>query len=323
VRRRTLLLGGAAALGLAPLNAMAQQPARGYRVGLLLPMAGIKAEPYLAAVRERLRAHGLVDGRNLHMEIRYGNAPMEARELAALKPDAMFAWTTALATASHAAAKDVPLVFAWVSDPVNTGLVQSYARPGGSVTGVANRNTELVQKRVELLRELMPSAARVALIAGVFDAPLRAALIHTQATADRLHLKLMPMEAGLEWKRAFERARAGGADAILVLTPFDIFGMGFVAAEVVGYSIERRVPTLFSDVESVELGGLLSYGSDPLADVRQAADLLARVLKGEKPSAMPVELASRFRLAVNLKTAKVLGVSVPRSILLRADKVIE
>jgi len=323
MRRRDLLVAGAAALGLAHAHVLAQQKAREYRVGVLLPMAGLAAQPYLAAVRGRLLAHGFVEGRNLQLEIRYSSASMEARELAELRLDAVFALTTVLATAIHAAARDVPLLFAWAADPVQAGLAHSYARPGGTATGVANRYNELAAKRVELARELLPSARRLAVAAGTFDAGIRAAFPHAEEAAARAQMKLLPVEAGLMWTRSLDKALAEGADAILVLTPFAVFGLRWLAEEVVGFSIERRVPILFSDAESVQLGGLLSYGNNPLAEVEQAADLLARVLKGEKPADLPVQLAARFELAVNLKTAKVLGLDIPRSILLRADRVIE
>jgi putative ABC transport system substrate-binding protein len=323
MRRRALLVAGVAALAQAQLRALAQQPRRVYRVGLLLPMAGLAAEPYLAAVRERLAASGFADGRNLQFEIRLAGTSYEARELAVLKLDAAFACTTVLAAALHAAARDLPLIFAWVSDPVEAGLVESYSRPGRPVTGITNRYGELAQKRIELLRELHPTASRAALIAGYFDQGIHSALAKAQSTADRLQLKLLPMEAQGDWNGTLARALAAGAHVILVLTPFDVFGLPFAAEDTVRFSIERRVPIVFSDTPSVELGGLLSYGGDPVAEVRQAANLLARVLKGEKPADMPVDLASRFQLAVNLKTAGTIGIEIPRSILLRADKVIE
>jgi putative ABC transport system substrate-binding protein len=323
MKRRAILLGGASALGLAPLRVLGQPAGRVHRIGVLLPMAGLAAEPYLAALRQRLRVQGFTDGANLRIEVRLGGSASDARELAALKLDAALACTSSLATAMHSAARQLPLVFVWVSDPVQTGLVQSYARPGGWVTGVTSPYFELAQKRVELLRELLPGAKRVALVAGFYNAAIHQALAHAQAAAGRLRLELLPIEALGDWQGAYARALAADAQAILVLTPFDIFGMRFAAEETVRFSIGRRVPIVFSDAGSVERGGLLAYGSDPLAELRQASDLLARVLKGEKAADMPVELASRFQLAVNLKTARAIGVEVPRSIVLRADRVIE
>jgi putative ABC transport system substrate-binding protein len=323
LKRRALLAGAAAAALLARARARAQPSPRVYRVGVLLPMAGLTAEPYLVAMRRRLLAHGLVEDRNLRLEIRYGASPAEARELAATRPDALFALTTALASSLHAAAADTPKVFAWVADPVQAGLVQSYARPGGSMTGVTNRFYELVAKRVELMRELLPTARRVALVAGTFDAAIVTAIPHAEAAAARAQMTLLPVEMGVMWTRRLEEAVAGGAEAILVLTPFSVFGLRYYAEEVVRFSLARRVPMLFSDAESVPLGGLMSYGNDPLGEVEQAADMLARVLMGAKPADLAVQLAARFHLAVNLKTARAIGVEVPQSILLRADRVVE
>jgi putative ABC transport system substrate-binding protein len=323
MNRRAFLAGGAAALGLARVPALAQQAGRVHRVGVLLPLAGLAAQPYLDAARRQLAAHGFVEGRNLQFEIRYGNAPSEARELAALKPDAFFALSTALAHPMHEAAGNAPLVFAWVADPVHAELVQSYARPGGSATGVANRYYELAQKRVELVRELLPAARRVAVAAGSFDYIVTTALDRAQAAAKRLDMTLVRAELGALRILALENALRDGAQAVLMLTPFAAYGMRFLAEEIVRFALERRVPMVFADLETVQQGGLMSYGTDLLADVRQAAELLARVLKGERPADMPVELAARFELAVNLKTARAIGVEVPRSILLRADRVIE
>lgn len=323
MKRRALLIAAATAALLARAEARAQPSARVYRVGVLLPMAGLTAQPYLQALRRRLHAHGFAEDRNLRLDIRFGSGTPEARELAATRPDALFALMTELATSVHAAAANTPLVFAWVADPVQAGLARTYARPGGTATGVANRYGELVAKRVELVRELLPSARRLAVAALRFDAGIRAALPHAEAAAARLQMALHPVETSVMWARTLERALADGADAILVLTPFALFGLRYYAEEVVRFSLERRVPILFSDSESVVLGGLLSYASDPLAEVDQAADMLARVLKGEKPADLAVQLAARFHLAVNLKTARAIGLDIPQSILLRADRVIQ
>ena len=322
MKRRALLAAGAAALGLARVPALAQQAGRIYRVGVFLPLGGLAAQPYLEAARQRLAAHGFVEERNLQLEIRHGNVPWEARELAALEPDAFFALTTTLAHPMHEAAGTTPLVFAWVADPVHDGLVQSYARPGGSATGVANRFYELAEKRVELVRELLPSARRVAAAAGSFNYVVTTALDRAQAAAKRLDMTLMRAELGALRILALENALADGAQAVLMLTSL-AYGIGYFAEEMVRFALERRVPMVFQDFVTVQQGGLMSYGTDLRAEVRQAADLLARVLKGEKPAEMPVELAGRFELAVNLKTARAIGLEVPRSILLRADRVID
>jgi putative tryptophan/tyrosine transport system substrate-binding protein len=320
VKRRAFLLLAAAALPW-PSRVFAQ---RTLRVGVLLPMAGLAGERYVSAIRERLAQHGLIDGRNLRLEFQYAGGPTaDVRELVRSKPDAFIVATTILTRSLQQAADSAPIVFAWVADPVFSGIVRSYSRPEGNATGVANRFFELANKRIELLRELLPAARRVALAAGVFDTTLEEAMGQAQEAARRLDLELFRVEAGGAWRGALERAVGDRADAVLVLTPFSIFGMRWAAEEVVHFSIERRVPVIYSDLESVELGGLISYGNDLIGDLQQAADLLGRVLKGEKPTDIPVEQAARFELAVNLKTARAIGLEVPSSILLRADKVIE
>lgn len=320
MRRRQILLGGAAAL-LWKASALAQ---RTYRVGVLLPMAGLAGKPYVAVVREQLARQGFVEDRNLRLEAQYAGGPWaDVRELVQSKPDAFLVCTTVLAQRLHAAVESVPIVFAWVADPVSSGFVQSYSRPGGNVTGVANRFFELAKKRTELLRELLPLASRAAMAAGVFDATIEIAMRQAQEVAKRLDLELFRAEAAADWVGALGRAVDAGADAVLVLTPFSVFGMRWAAEDVVRFSIERRVPVVYSDLESVELGGLMSYGNSFMADLRQAADLLARVLKGAKPGEIAIEQAARFELAVNMKTARVIGIEIPRSILLRADRVIE
>ena len=191
-------------------------------------------------------------------------------------------------------------------------------------TGVTNRYGELVAKRVELVRELLPSTRRLAVAAGTFDAGIRAALPHAEAAAARLQMALHPVEAGVMWTRTLERALVDGADAILVLTPFAVFGLRFVAEDVVRFTLERRVPTLFSDAESVPLGGLLSYGSDPLGEVEQASDMLARVLKGEKPADLAVQLAARFSSRGKRQDrSRDRRRGAGGRVLLRADRVVE
>jgi len=319
LKRRALLVLAAAALPWTS-RALAQ---RTYRVDLLLPMGGLAGEHYAAAVRERLARHGLVEGRNLRLKLQHVDSPAAVRELVRAKPDAFLVGTTILTRHVQRAADAAPIIFAWVADPVSSGIVKSYARPEGNVTGVANRFFELANKRIELLRELLPAARRVAVAAGVFDTTLEIAMGEAQATARRLDLELFRVEAGAAWRQALERAVGERAEAVLVLTPFSVFGMRWAAEEVVRFSVERRVPVVYSDLESVELGGLISYGNDLMGDLRQAADLLGRVLKGEKPGDIPVEQASRFELAVNLKAARAIGLEVPQSILLRADSIIE
>lgn len=318
-RRDFLIAAGA---GLAPGFARAR-PARPVRIGVLLPLAGLAAQPHLAALRKRLAQHGLLEGGTLQLEVRHASHPAaEARELVAAKPDALFACTAPLARALARATRSIPIVFAWVADPVEAKLVESYARPGTNLTGVANRYYELAGKRVETLHELIPSARRVSVVAGVLDETMEGTLAHSKTAAARLGIELKDAQTCSVWTAQLGEALADGADAILAITPFAALGTPWTSQALARFAIERRLPTVFSDLESVELGGLASYGNSFAGDVWQAAGVLARVLAGSSPAEIPVELAARFELAVNLGSARAIGVEVPQPMLLRASRVV-
>jgi putative ABC transport system substrate-binding protein len=324
MKRRELLVASGALLA-APF-ALAQQPGRKYRIGVLLPMPDEVGKRYLAVIGERLATQGFVTGRNLHIDaqfVPYGSRPNidAVRELLALKPDAMLASSTLVAQAAKAASGSVPVVFTWVSDPVISGIVKDYAKPGGNVTGVSIRFFELAAKRLELVRELLPSAKRVAVASGVFDSVLEAAMVFVQRASEQLGLELVRVEG--PHAQAIRASTKAGAHAVLLMAPFAVLGQLSAAAEVARHAIEQRVPAIFPDVESVEIGGLMSYATDLRDDLRRGADLLARVLRGEKPGNLAVDQASRFELAVNLTTARAMGLPIPQSLLVRADRVIE
>jgi putative ABC transport system substrate-binding protein len=328
MKRRALVVGGVSAAALAAIPAGAQQASRTYRIGVLSPLTSLGAGPYLAVLRSQLTKHGYVEGRNLSIEVRHPEFGREAvmaaaAELVALKPDAILAFTTALAQAATRASNSLPIVFAWVPDPVGTKLVADLAKPGGNVTGVTNRYFELAAKRVEVLRELLPAAGKVAVIAGYFDPVLEIAMRGVESAAERLGLRLVRVNAGQGWESVVPTAVGAGVDALMVMTPFAVFGMRPTAEQVVAAHIRSKMPAIFSDVETVELGGLMSYATNLGEDVRRAANLLVRVLKGEKPAALPVDQASSFELAINLRTARAIDRAIPRSLLVRADRVIE
>ena len=322
MKRRTVVMGGVAAL-LAQTGALAQDPGRSYRVGALLPTAGLAARPYLAALRERLAAHGFDEGRNLTIEPRYPTSSTEVEGLIPEKLDAVFTCTSIVTGAALSATKSVPVVFAWVADPVASGFVQSLGRPGGRATGVRTPTFELTKKRLELLRELLPSATRVAMAALFFDATSQVNLRHAKDAASRLGFELIRIAGISGWSGAMRAAMDSGTQAVIVLTPFAVFGLRDDADEVVRLMLEHRIPVMFSDAESTELGGLISYSPDLLDEVRRAADLLAKVLRGMDPALIAVDQTVRFQLVVNLKAARAIGIEVPQSILLRADRVVE
>lgn len=325
-RRQFLLAAGS--LLAAPL-VHAQQPGRNYRVGALFVGAGASMQPYRSALRDRLATHGFVEGRNLSIDARgalgrFHEDREVARELVAAKSDAIFTCSVGATQAAQAATKSVPIVFVWVGDPLATGLVKSYARPGGNVTGVTNRFGELLVKRLELARELVPRAKRVAVVGGTLamqGKAFEAIAPAMRKTAAQLGVELLEIPTPGAWDGGIAKAKKDGAEVIL---PFAVFSDQLISGEqVVQRTNQLRIPTIFADAEMVERGGLISYGTNLVDDVRRGADQLARVLKGAKPAELPVDQAARFEMVVNLKTAKALGIKIPQSVLVRADRVIE
>ena len=325
MKRREFIVATGALL--ASARAGAQQAGRHYRVGVLCPFSIDSGAAFLAAIRETLAAQGFVEGRNLTIQARAGyydalRGEQEARALLAGKPDVIYVLSTILTRAAQAATKDVPIVFAWVADPAHSGIVKNYARPEGNTTGVSNRWFQLWDKRLELLRELVPGAKRVAVLAGFFDAALQTALQLAEPVVERLGFELIRREALGDWTGAM-RSLASEAQAAFVATPFSQFGLRDASRAVVREAAALRIPTVYSDPESVALGGLMSYVANPTEGVRRGAGYVARILKGAKPGDLPVDQAARFELLVNVRAAKEIGLAIPQSVLLRADRVIE
>ncbi len=278
-------------------------------------------QPYRAALAERLATHGFVEDRNLQIDARGAHGEFHqdraiARELLAAKADAIFVSGDRTARAAHSATKTVPIVFTWVADPVAAGVVKTYANPAGNVTGVSNRLSELLQKRLELVRELVPAVSRVVILGYELDTHYQAQRAALQTAAMRMGIEL------LEYRPPrVDQALQTGAQAMIAL--FQYPEAPLAGAHVVEESVKRRVPVLFPDSTAVKRGALLSYGTNLLDEVRRGADLLARVLNGMWPGNLPVDQAANLELSVNLRTAKALGVKIPPSIMLRADEVIE
>jgi putative ABC transport system substrate-binding protein len=328
-RRRTLLL---AATGLLAASlARAQKPGRSYKVGALLS-GGPGMERYRTALRERLASHGFVEGRNLLIDARgaagaFHEDRESVRAMVAAKADAIFTCSSRATEAALAATKSVPIVFTWVGDAVGAGIVTSYAKPGGNVTGVTTRFEELTHKRLELAHELLPKAKRIAVVGlegkGALGEAFAAAAPALRKAAANLGVELVEMVTYWRggWDARLDEAMKAGAEA---LVPFAWFADSPVTGDlVVEFANRHRIPAVFADSDTVERGGLISWGTNPVDDVRRAADLLARVLKGAKPADLPVDQASRFEMVLNLRTAKAIGLTIPQTVLLRADRVIE
>ena len=323
---RRQFLAASGALLTAPL-ARAQRSGQPYVVGTLFP--AVVRDLYGPVLVERLAKHGFIEGRNLRVErglvnsMGPGSGRQATQQLLTRKVDAIFSCSDFTTEGASWATKSVPIVFTWVSDPVRLDLVASLARPGGNITGVTNRFTELSAKRFELALELVPQAKRIALF-GVDYWPHYAEAVRPQLleVARRSNLEVLE----LNWSRerdAMAKAHEAGADVVVTSTNQMLFGFRSVVEDWIKSSIDRRLPVVFAGREEVEAGGLISYATNSKDDIRRAADLLARVLKGEKPGELPVDQGSRFELVVSLKTANALGLTFPPSILLRADRVIE
>ena len=322
-RRRLLVAGGA--LLLAPLLARAQGAQKVYRIGFLSPTApGLRDQAFLRGMREL----GYVEGRNVHIEMRFAEGRPErlpglAEELIGLKPDVLAVGSTIGARAVKKATTTIPIVFAGSSDPVAGGLVPNLAHPGGNITGFSLAYGDgFAGKWMELLKEVAPEVSHVAALWSSSNAAAVRFVKELQTAARKLdvtldvHLarNLPELDVALA---AIGRSRAQGL--IVVPSPF----AATQRRKLVQFAAGERLPAVYFFEKFANAGGLMSYGPD-FADVyRRAASHVDRILKGAKPGDLPVENPTKFDLVVNLKTAKALGITIPQSILLRADRVIE
>ena len=325
-RRRTFLrtLAGGALAG--SLGAAAQ-PSRLPIVGYLGPPAEVG--PFLHQFQRGLGELGYVEGRNVHVEYRF-NVAVEgnldrlaelAAELVRLRPDVLVVSLTEVAIAAQQATTTIPIVMANVADPVAAGLVQTLSRPGGNVTGVSRQTPEIVAKQIQLMKEVLPRAARVGLLLNTTERLRQGAVRTVKDTADSLGVRstVLTPSTTAEIDAAFARLRAEQADAVLVLGGGVFFLTRVRIAEL---ALGTRLASMFEFREAVHAGGLMSYGASSAANYHRAAYFVDRILKGAKPAELPVEQPSTFELVVNLRTARSLGITIPQAILLRADEVI-
>ena len=322
--RRREFIAGAAALLVSPTRSWAQATPR--RIGCLGAWADEPArDPVHAAWLSGLREKGWIEGKNLLVEYRYApdRLPALAAELVALTPDLIIAPGPQAALALKSATTTIPIVFMSVADPVGLGLVQSLSRPGGNITGLATMvPDDFSAKRLEILRELVPGASKIALLANPNN------LMHTlnsgefiSRTARRLGVALLTVEATTaeELDVAFASAAAQHADAMIVFGDYLTIRQG---PRVIALAAEHHLPAIYLFRQFAN-GGLVVYGPD-IADLfRRAGGYVDKILKGAKPSDLPVEQPTKFELVINMKTAKALGLTVPPLLLVRADEVIE
>ena len=321
MNRRTIIRTAAATLVAAWLSARGQQPDKVWRVGILDP--GI---PHLfAAFRESMRDLGYVERRNIRFEEKNANGnpdlvPALARELVALKPDVI---VTAATLPTHSLLSEtttIPLVVAAIGDAVSAGIVRNLAQPKGNVTGLTFLNAELSAKRLELLKEALPRLSRVAAFNDLNSQ--QSYLDETESAAKRLGLQLhrIDVHSSGEFERAYAEAGQAADEAVDVLaSPF--FNANRV--RLVQLASRHHLPAIYESREYAEVGGFMTYGQDLAVLFRRAATYVDRILKGAKLSELPWEQPTKFELVINIKTAKALRITIPQSLLFRADEVIQ
>src|SRR5262245_29661951 len=319
--RRRAFLGCVAGAAMLPAVVRAQQ-AKTHTIGVLT-LANADQEPLLRALREGLREAGYTEGRNHRLEVRSAPGRPElqlekAAELVRLKVDLIVTFFTPSALAAKQATRDIPIVMAGAGDPVATGLVASLARPGGNITGQSSGGAEVAGKSVELVRELIPAARRIGVMADDGDPFARPYMTQISEAAASAGMEVVPLitRPGQPLEPLFANLTGKRADALLI--------QGSIARkEMLDLAIQHRLPALTSIRIGPSLGALMSYGSDYVALARQGAVYVDRIFKGEKPADLPVAFPSKFVLILNLKTARALGINISAMMLGRADEVIE
>jgi len=312
---------------LAPLIAAAQT-GKVYRIGFLaLPAAADFAE-LAAAFRHRLRDLGYEEGKNTSFEYRWAEGrnerlPALAAELVRLKVDVIVAVATPPAMAAQAATDRIPIVFIAVADPIGVGLVANLARPGRNITGFSSSSVELSAKRLELLKVAVPNLTHVAVLVNRTNPQAPSLRKQTEKAASALGLKLQILEvANAENLPRVFKSIVPQVGALLVL-PDPLLGTGDRLAQITALALKHRLPTMERDRGFAAAGGLMSYGPNSVDLYREPARHVDKILKGIKPADLPVEQPTKFELVINLKTAKALGLTIPQTLLQRADQVIE
>ena len=327
MKRRDSVLA-LAALGLAPLATHAQQAGRIYRIGYLSTPTRKSVERVLDSFLAALRKLGWVEGKNLLIEYRWAEGNIErlpalAAELVQLKVDLIVAPAGTAALAAKKATSSIPIVMIFPIDPVATGLVASLRRPGGNVTGTASSaGLEIIGKQLQLLKEIAPRMSRVAFIwdAANTDSPLILKDLESAGRALRIQVQSLKVRGPEEFEAAFVSMARDKAEAILFSRDNLFLVNRKTLAEL---AVKGRLPTMWNYLEPVEEGGLAAYAVNMPGFVGQAANYVDKILKGAKPADLPVEQPTTFEFVVNMKTAKALGIKIPETILLRADRVIE
>ena len=328
--RRRQFIAGLAIATFWPVAARAQQSSgQMRRVGMLWP--GPEQHPgrmkRQAAILDRLRELGYIDGKTIQIHARYAGGVLDrlpglARELVALKVDVIVAVAVAASVAAREATAGIPIVMVNAGNPVGAGLIESLARPGGNVTGTSSMLPDLGGKQIEMLHQVLPSARRIAFLSNPTNAGTAPTLQGAADAAQRIGLELVVVDvvAREDFEPAFARIEQSQAEALLVMGEPLIFDN---REAVIAFAARRRLPALYNSADMVRDGGLMSYGTNTDAQFPRAAEYVDKILKGARPSELPVEQPIRFETLVNLKTARALNLELPPSLLVAADEVIE
>lgn len=324
VRRRLAVAGGIALMA-HPRIVFSQTPGKVWRVGVLSLSSG--PSEVSEAFREGLRSLGYIEGHNVLIEFRWADGknerlPEMAEELVRLKVDVIVAGAMSPVAAAKRATSTIPIVMSAPSDPIGGGLIASLARPGGNVTGNSLVSTDLAGKRLQLLRELLPKVNRVATL--VWDKSLTKPqfLEQTRMAAKQLGITLVNQEVGTADALAGAFAAMQGERVEGLVVPISPF-ITEHRKQIAELAARHRLPAIYENRSNVEVGGLISYGPDILEMLRRAAIYVDKIFKGAKPADLPVQQPTKFEFIINLKTAKALGITIPQSLLLRADEVIQ
>ena len=329
MKRREFItfIGGAAVMW--PLALRAQQPVRMRRIGVLLGAADdLEGQGRVMALKQGLQELGWADGRNIQIDTRFAGADVgrirtDAAELAALGPDVIVASTTPVVRALREATSSVPIVFAALNDPVDQGFISSLARPGGNITGLALIEFTMVGKWLEMLKEVSPDVVRAALIFNPNTGPYYYVYLRSLEAVPRsfaIEVTATPVRDTAEIEEAIAKlGRERGSGLIVPPDPFTIVHHELIMR----LAMRHRLPAVYAYRSYVVQGALMSYGPDPYDMFRRSASYVDRIFKGVKPADLPVQQPTKYDLAINLKTAKALGLEVPPTLLARADEVIE
>ena len=325
MRRREFIarLSVATSLGICPLATFAQVPAKS--IGFLGAATAASYTQWTAAFVQRLRGLGWIEGRTVAIEYRWAEesgrrATEFFDEFVRLKVDVIVTTGTAL-LASGQVTSPIPVVIATSNDPIGRGLISSLARPGGNVTGLSNQQSDLASKRFELLRAVIPNLRRMAILANADNVASRVEMREVEATARTFGLEVVTVEVqrAEEISPALETLK-GRVEALYICSDFFIFTH---RARISSLALSLRLPMIYSERENVEEGALMSYGPNFADMFQRAADFVDKILRGAKPADLPVEQSTKFHLAINIGTAKALGLTIPETLLATADEVIQ